>query len=135
MALTAFDLQQCTMRETIHLNGGPVFFGYVLVCNEHPRLQRIDKCYRKTKKTEIRYRVDGEDVADLDEAADRLNAPPIITDDLRSALEKIGTDYADYRKAFDYSILRKLSDRGLIEWGERGTCRRAALTDTTGGER
>lgn len=121
--MDALDLKQCTMRETIHLNGGSEFFGYVLVCNEHPRLQRIDKTDRRTKKTTIQYQVDGEDVASLDEAAERLSGPPRVTPEMQAALDAIGPEYADHRKALPYEVLRKLADCGLIEWGERGKCR------------
>jgi len=121
--MDALDLKQCTMRETIHLNGGREFFGYVLVCNENPRLQRVDKCYRATKTTVIQYRVDGEDVADLDEAAVKLSVPPVLTDEMRADLMAIGHEFGDHRKTIDYMRLMALADRGLIEWGERGKCR------------
>ena len=121
--MDAIDLKQCTMRETVHLNGGSEFFGYVLVCNEHPRLQRIDKCYRATKTTVIQYQVDGENVADLDEAAELLSTPPILTDQMRADLEAIGPTFGDHRKTIGYTRLKALDNRGLIEWGERGTCR------------
>ena len=121
--MDALDLKQCTMRETVHLNGGSAFFGWVLVCNEHPRLQRIDKCDRKTKKTTIQYQVDGENVASLDEAAERLNQPPTITDEMRADLAAIGTEYGDHRRTIDYGRLKKLENCGLIEWGDRGKCR------------
>lgn len=121
--MDALDLKQCTMRETVHLNGGKEFFGYVLVCNEHPRLQRVDKCYRATKKTVIQYQIDGQDVADLDEAAERLNSPPILTDQMRADLRAIGPEFGDHRKTIEYDRLKALECRGLIEWGERGKCR------------
>lgn len=125
--LTAFDLRQCRMTKTIHLNGGGVFFGWISKCVEHPRLQRMDKCIRKTKATEITYLVDGERVASLDEAAERLNLPPELTIDLRAALLAIGDEPQDHRKSIGYTALRKLSDRGLVEWTERGKCRRTPL--------
>lgn len=121
--LTALDLKQCTMREIGHLNGGPVFYGYIFQCREHPRLQRVDKTYRKTKKTEIRYRVDGEPVASLEEAAERLSFPPVITPEMASALDLIESEYADWREIIGYTTLRKLCDCGLIEM-ERGKARR-----------
>lgn len=121
--MDALDLKQCTMRRTIHLNGGSAFFGWVLVCNEHPRLQRIDKCDRKTKKTTIQYQVDGEDVASLDEAAEKLRRPPTITDEMRTDLDAIGREYGDHRKSIGWARLKKLENCNLIEWGERGTCR------------
>lgn len=121
--MDAIDLKQCTMRETIHLNGGSAWFGYVFVCNEHPRLQRVDKYDRKTKSTTIKYQVDGEDVASLDEAAQKLSQPPIITEEMRADLAAIGTEYGDHRKSIDYARLKKLENCGLIEWGDRGKCR------------
>ena len=121
--MDALDLKQCTMRETIHLNGGSKWFGYVFVCNEHPRLQRVDKCDRKTKRTTIKYQVDGEDVSSLDEAAEKLRKPPIITDEMRADLDAIGREYGDHRKSIGYARLKKLENCNLIEWGERGTCR------------
>lgn len=121
--MDALDLKQCTMRETVHLNGGAKFFGYVLVCNEHPRLQRIDKHYRSTKTTEIQYQVDGENVASLDEAAERLSVPPVITDEMRDDMAAIGTEFGDHRKTIDYTRLKRLENCGLLEWGDRGKCR------------
>ncbi len=122
------DLKQCTMRQTIRLNGGSAWFGYVFACVEHPRLQRVDKCDRKTKKTTIKYQVDGEDVASLDQAAERLNAPPVVTQEMRAALDAIGSEYGDHRKSLGYSTLKKLENCGLIEWGDRGMCRVTAQT-------
>lgn len=121
--MDALDLKKCTMRKTVHLNGGAEFFGYVLVCNEHPRLQRIDKYYRKTKKTEIQYQVDGENVASLDEAAERVSSPPVITDEMRADMATIGHEFGDHRKSIDYGRLKKLENCGLLEWAERGKCR------------
>lgn len=121
--MDAADLKQCTMRETAHLNGGAEFFGCVLVCNEQPRLQRIDKHFRKTKTTTFQYQVDGENVASLDEAAERLSVPPLVTDEMRADLAAIGSKYGDHRKTIGYGRLKKLENCGLIEWGERGTCR------------
>ncbi len=118
-----FDLKQCTMRQTIHLNGGSDWFGWVYVCNEHPRLQRIDKCDRKTKRTTIKYQVDGVDVASIDEAAEKLSAPPAITDEMRADLDAIGREYGDHRRSIGWARLNKLANCNLIEWGERGTCR------------
>lgn len=121
--MDALDLKQCTMRPTIHINGGAAFFGQVFVCNEHPRLQRMDKSDRRTKKTTIQYMVDGDDVASLDEAAERLSAPPVITPAMQAALDAIGPTFGDHRKSIPYEVTRKLADCGLIEYGERGQCR------------
>lgn len=121
--MDALDLKQCTMRETIHLNGGSEWFGYVFVCNEHPRLQRVDKCNRRTKTTAIQYKVDGNEVASLDEAADLLSRPPVVTSEMQEALDIIGPEFGDHRKTLRYEMLRKLADCGLIEWGDRGKCR------------
>lgn len=125
MPLSSLDLRQCTMRRTTHLNGGGVFFGWVWACIEHPRLQRMDKCYRRAARpVEITYMVDGAPVASLDEAAERLNSPPTLSDELAAALCWIGPDFADHRKTVGYELLRALTDRGFLEWGERGMCRR-----------
>lgn len=126
MSITATALLQCTMRETIHLNGGKEFFGYVLVCNQHPRLQRVDKCWRKTKTTTIEYRVDGKPVASLDEAADRLNIPPVVSAEMKAELAKVTPEFQDVRRVVDYEVLAQLADCGLIEWRD-GKCRLAAV--------
>lgn len=128
--MDALDLKQCTMRETIHLNGGREFFGYVMVCNEHPRLQRIDKCYRATKSTVSQYQVDGENVASLEDAAERLSVPPTITEQMRADMAAIGSDWGDHRKSIDYMRLKKLEACGLLEWGERGKCRIKPVVET-----
>jgi len=77
--ITEADLRTCTMREVAHYNGGPAWFGYGYQCNEHPRLGRITRYYRKTKATESTFSVDGKDVKDLAEAAERLNVPAVMT--------------------------------------------------------
>lgn len=123
--LTVADLRQCTMVQTTHLNGGREFFGYVFACVEHPRLQRMDKYWRKTRTMTIEYRVDGIAVTSLDEAAERLNLPPTMTDEQRAAFDKVGADYEDHRKTIGYELLRQLADRNLIEW-DSGKVRRTA---------
>lgn len=121
--MDALDLKQCTMRQTMHLNGGSAWFGYVWVCNEHPRLQRVDKTDRRSKKTTVKYQVDGADVSSLDEAAERLGAPPAVTDEMRADLAAIGLEWGDHRKTIGWSRLKNLENCDLIEWGERGACR------------
>lgn len=121
--MRASDLKGCTMRETMHLNGGEAWFGYGYQCNEHPRLSRIDRYDRKTKAVTSVWQVDGDDVPSLDDAAARLAAPPVITDQMRADMDAIGHEFADHRKSIGYSRLKKLEACGLLEWGERGQCR------------
>lgn len=124
------DLATCTLRETMHINGGAAWFGYGLECNEHPRLSRIDRYDRKTKAVTVQWQVDGEDVASLDEAAVKLSEPPTITDQMREDMATIGPEYADHRKTIGYPRLKKLERCGLLEWGERGKCRIRQLSET-----
>lgn len=120
--LTLSDLDKVTLRETVHVNG-EAFFGYIMTCVQHPRLQRFDKHWRKSRNTTYQYLVDGEEVSSLNEAVVRLNRWPVVTRELEAALNKITAEYVDHRHSIDYVLLRALAVRGLIEW-DSGKCRR-----------
>lgn len=124
--ITAADLANCHMREEAHYNGGREFFGYGYRCIEHPRIYQIVKYYRKDRSTVIEWYVDGERVADLAAAADRLSAPPTITAQEREALAGLSTEFTPKRDLdYDFEVFRRLADKGLIEWKD-GHCRRVA---------
>lgn len=58
------DASNWTLRETAHINASSSgWFGYVHECVEEPRITRHLKCIRKTRTTEITWRVDGVEVA------------------------------------------------------------------------
>lgn len=121
MGLTQDDLKSCHMRETVHLNGGKEWFGYIQQCVEHPRLSRLDKYTRKDRGVQSTWRVDGQDCTDLAAALEALSVPPVVTPEERAAL-------LNWRDHFDaawaarvegYTIMKMLSNKGLLD-GKRG---------------
>lgn len=115
--VTRETLAACHMRETMHLNGGKEWFGYVHQCIEHPRLSRMDKYTRKDKGVQSTWRVDGQDCADLDAALAALALPVILTDEERVALTQWRDDHdaAWADRGGKYAMLRALSDKGLLD--------------------
>ena len=114
------DLSKCTMREDAHFNGGNEWFGCRLRCVEYPRLTRFDKYIRKTRGTQSTFQVDGEDVADLEEAA-RLLATPYQPMPEDIALLKLVPD--EFARLDRRSHFLRLRDVGLVEFRD-GECRR-----------
>jgi hypothetical protein len=117
------DLSRCTMLECAHFNGGKAWFGYQFRCAEYPRLTRMDRYTRATKAVESTFRVDGQPVRDLKEAAEKLAIPYVpTTDDLR-LLELVPDQFekVDGRVRF-----LQLQTVGLVEF-KNGACR---LTDS-----
>lgn len=106
------DLRTCHMREAMHGHGDGFFF-YEHECIEHPRLRRFDRYDKKTRSVTSTWRVDGEDVADLAAAADRLARPPTITDAERVTLATVPDEWSDLRSRF--VELWSLRLKGLIE--------------------
>lgn len=108
-----------------HYNGGEVFFGYGYRVDNEPRLKMIRRWYRKERgRTEDRFYVDGELVDSYDAALTALATPPIFTLDEIAALKTIGDDPQDWRKIIGWKILEPLRDKGAIEWGPPGLCKR-----------
>ena len=138
-AITIEALTRCHMREAMHLNGGSKFFGYVYRCVEHPRLTRRDIYDKNDKSVTSTWRVDGEDVADLAAAVERLNTPAVLTEDEVKALARIPTEFTNVRAVEDIvagckapegaimpntphsdaiHMLARLQAKGVIEYGK-----------------
>jgi hypothetical protein len=122
----------------MHLNGGAKFFGYIHRCVEHPRLTRRDIYDKKDKSVTSTWRVDGEDVADLAAAVERLNTPAVLTLDEAAALALIPTEFTNLRAVENivagcerpsgaimpntphsraHDVMRSLQAKGAIEYG------------------
>ena len=121
--ITMDDVRASHTKERMHGHGTDFFF-YIHQCNEFPRLSRFDRYDRKTRSVTSTWRVDGQDVANLEAAIAALNVPPVLTDDEAEALKLIPDDFADIRKTVDHGLRIRLDNKGFIEWGERGQCRR-----------
>lgn len=121
---------QTRMRNIGHVNAEH-WFGYVYQGVEEPRLQRHDQYARGTQQVTSVWAVDGERCADAAEADRRLATPPVVTAADWQLLQIVPTDWADIRRtdedrATRYVALKRLSDRGLIEW-DKGRCRRRVV--------
>jgi hypothetical protein len=114
--VTRETLATCHMRETMHLNGGKEWFGYIHQCVEHPRLSRRDKYTRKDRGVQSTWRVDGKECADLDAALDALAKPVVLTDQERAALTqwRDDSDAAWAARGGNYEMMRALNDKGLL---------------------
>jgi hypothetical protein len=120
--MTEADLINCTMHESAHLNGGKEWFGYIHRCNEHPRLTRMDKYFRKNRSVESTWRVDGKPVAGLAEAAELLSTPYQPRPEELALLALVPDGYTILEERSRFIPLREL---GLIEFRD-GACRRTA---------
>lgn len=118
--MTEADLLKCTMREVAHYNGGKEWFGYLHRCNQHPRLTRMDKYIRKTRAVESIWRVDGNSVTGLSQAAELLSTPYEPTPEELALLAEVPDEYARFE---DRHRFLRLQDVGLIEF-QKGACRR-----------
>lgn len=114
--VTRESLATCHMRQTMHLNGGKEWFGYVHQCVEHPRLSRMDKYTRKDKGVQSTWRVDGADCADLGAALAALAVPVSLTDEERAALTRWRDDFdaAWASRGGNYAMMRALDDKGML---------------------
>ena len=113
-----------------HYNGGAVFFGYGYRAIGEARLKMIRRWYRQGEmrgKTEDRFFVDGALVDSYAAALDALKSPVVFTPEEIAALETIGDEPADLRKVIGWELLDPLRDKGAIEWGPPGQCRRTDI--------
>lgn len=110
-----------------HYNGGKVFFGYGYRAIGEPRLKMIRKWFRQGEmrgKTEDSFFVDGARVESHAAAIEALKVPTVFTPEEIEALRGIGDEPADLRKVIGFELLHSLLDKGAIEWGPPGQCRR-----------
>ena len=126
MTITANTLRGSRLFERSHVNGGPEWFGYILQCEEFPRLSRLDRYARRDRSVSSTWRVDGEDVDNLDHAAERLNIPPALTDDEIAVLRRVTDEWQDLRFEGITAQLVAISWKGVIEF-ETGRCRLSPL--------
>jgi hypothetical protein len=121
-----------------HYNGGSEFFGYGYRAIGEPRLKMIRRWHRKEPRrgvTEDQFFVDGIRVDTYQAALDALKVPPVFTADEIAALGVIGDEPSDYRKTIDLNILCGLHEKGAIEWGPRGRCKRTDAGRAVRGEK
>lgn len=122
MTLTIDDADLWRMQEHAHFNGGKEWFGYGHTCVEQPRLYRMDKYLRKDRSVQSTWSVDAEDCASLEQAIERLNVDPVLTDLdsdtlARIPLAQIARD--DFKEMFGddwYTRLHWASRKGLMVW-------------------
>ena len=113
-----------------HYNGGKAFFGYGYRAIGEPRLKMIRRWYRQGEmqgKTEDRFFVDGSQVDTYTAALEALKIPTVFTPEEIGALEMIGDEPADLRKAIGFELLQPLRDKGAIAWGPPGQCSRTDI--------
>ena len=120
--MTEADLLTCTTHESAHLNGGKEWFGYIHRCNEHPRLTRMDKYFRKNRAVESTWHVDGKPVANLAEAAELLSKPYQPRPEEIALLALVPDEYTRLEGRLRFIPLREV---GLIEFRD-GACRRTS---------
>lgn len=108
-----------------HYNGGAVFFGYGYTAIGEPRLKMIRKWFRKERgRAQDEYFIDGAKVESYEAAIAALKLPVVFTDNEIIALASIGYEPADLRRKIGIGLLQSLSDKGAIECGPPGCCRR-----------
>jgi hypothetical protein len=110
-----------------HYNGGKVFFGYGYRAIGEPRLKMVRRWYRQGERrgqTEDHFFVDGAQVEGYTAAVEALKIPVAFTAEEVAALRMIGDEPADLRKLIDFNIRYALHEKGAIEWGPPGKCRR-----------
>lgn len=125
--ITETDLLKSTTREVAHYNGGKVWFGYLHRSNQYPRLARMDKYFRATRAVESTWRVDGEPVANLAEAADRLSVPYVATPEQIELLKDVPDEFTLLEERARFTPLVEF---GLVEFRD-GKCRRTDTGRTT----
>lgn len=119
-AITEAGLLNCTMHEAAHFNGGKEWFGYLKRCNQHPRLTRMDKYFRKNRGVKSVWHVDGKPVAGLAEAAELLSSPYQARPEELALLALVPDEYTRLEERSRFIPLREV---GLIEFKD-GACRR-----------
>lgn len=136
--ITVDDVNKSHLAERAHFTGHG-FFGYVKQCVEHPRLQRVEKCVRKTRAVEVTWQVDGQNVASLEAAVEALNVPVVLTDDEAEALDLVPPTFAGLRAVEDkiaacprpaggiqpntphsraLDLIHRLQNKGVVELGK-----------------
>lgn len=113
-----------------HYNGGKVFFGYGYRAIGEPRLKMVRKWFRQGKArgtTEDSFFVDGARVESYAAAMEALKVPTVFTAAEIEALRQIGDEPADLRSVINFELRYSLGEKGAIEWGPPGQCRRTDI--------
>lgn len=118
--MTEADLAGCTMHEAAHFNGGKEWFGFMLRCDQHPRLTRMDKYFRGTRKVESTWRVDGILVRDLAAATECLSKHYRPSAEEIELLKLVPDEWTRLEQRSRFLPLREV---GLVEFKD-GDCRR-----------
>ena len=120
-----------------HYNGGAVFFGYGYRAIGEPRLKVIRKWQRRGPRKgqhDDEFYVDGAKVADYPAALEALKVPVAFTPEEIAALRIIGDEPASYRGKVAFLIRILLHDKGAIEYGPSGLCKRTDVGRRAAGE-
>lgn len=128
-----------------HYNGGAEFFGYGFSAINEPRLKMIRRWYRqgvRRGKSEDRFFVDGEHVADYAAALEALKSPAILSADERSKLElfsKLDEPFdirggGEAESRLNYALRSKGLIRAHMGKAYLTPAGRAALSKDEGGE-
>lgn len=111
-----------------HYNGGSVFFGYGYTADGEPRFSMVRKYFKKGDRrgtSEDEFYVDGEKVLDYTAGVVALEKPPVFTDrEKRALLDVIRDEPSDIRKKVPWDVTMGLTNKGAIEWGPPGYCKR-----------
>lgn len=135
MTITMEEARTWKMRERAHYNGGKEWFGYGHQGIEQPRLYRIDRYMRKDRSVVSEWQVDGEKVDSFEAAVDRLNTPPVLSNEERAFLAEVPDDWAPCKEVRAlpvtgdndvHHVTHYLDRKGLIE-ASNGKCRRTEL--------
>lgn len=126
-------------RNTAHYNTGAAGYGYGFRFDDFPRLIFIDKTYKKERRHEREWYVDGVRVTDLDAAIAALNIAAVMTDDEAATLAMVPLWFTPLRELEDQlagvphpdgaimpntphslvmRLLSQLRDKGAVEYGQ-----------------
>ena len=126
------DLNGARLIEIAHVRYDDGF-GYMYRAEQWPRLVALDRHWpngnEAGEKTVRYWLVDGQVVADLDEALERLNIPPILTPEEAEILPLAPAEWTPVRQVREsladrlpldepralFRLLRSLTDKGMIE--------------------
>lgn len=108
----AFPKHWTVRRDGSHYNASPEWHGYGGRCDQEPRLSYIDRYYRNGS-AQRDWKVDGQPCSTMAEAWERLQTPPILSDEELAVLATLTDTPTDLRKGHPNELLRGLRDKGV----------------------